>query len=96
MKTMTAAALLIALSAATPALADDQGNANAEQQTQPVPNRGGTAGGPAHDAGRAPAASGTVRNTQDFDASAKHGNSNFPERPESQHNHGSTSGGTRN
>lgn len=42
MKTMTAAALLIALSAATPALADDQGNANAEQQTQPTPNRGGT------------------------------------------------------
>jgi uncharacterized protein YdeI (BOF family) len=50
MKTMTAAALLIALSAATPALADDQGNANAEQQTQPTPNRGGTSGGPAHDA----------------------------------------------
>jgi uncharacterized protein YdeI (BOF family) len=49
MKMTTLAAMLIALGAATPAFADDQGNANAEQQTQPTPNRGGTAGGPAHD-----------------------------------------------
>lgn len=49
MKLSTVAALLLALSAASPAFADDQGNANAEQQTQPTPNRGGTAGGPAHD-----------------------------------------------
>jgi uncharacterized protein YdeI (BOF family) len=49
MKTTIVAALLIALGAASPAFADDQGNANAEQQTQPTPNRGGTAGGPAHD-----------------------------------------------
>lgn len=96
MRSFSVAAALVALALAGPAYATDGNNANAEQQTQPVPNRGGTAGGPAHDAGRAPAASGTVRNTQDFDASAKHGNSNFPERPESQHNHGSTSGGTRN
>ena len=44
--------------AATPALADDQGNANAEQQTQPTPNRGGTSGGPAHDV--RPEETGTV------------------------------------
>ena len=49
MKTTIVAALLIALGAASPAFADDQGNANAEQQTQPTPNRGGTSGGPAHD-----------------------------------------------
>jgi len=50
MKIATIAAVLTALAAAVPAVADDQGNANAEQQTQPTPNRGGTSGGPAHDA----------------------------------------------
>lgn len=35
LKTLIAAALLTAT--ALPALADDQGNANAEQQTQPTP-----------------------------------------------------------
>ncbi|MDP4021154.1 hypothetical protein Q8W71_00835 [Methylobacterium sp. NEAU 140] len=49
MKTMTLAAMLIALGTAAPAFADDQGNANAEQQTQPTPSRGNTSGGPAHD-----------------------------------------------
>jgi hypothetical protein len=49
MKTTILASMLIALGAASPAFADDQGNANAEQQTQPTPNRGGTSGGPAHD-----------------------------------------------
>ena len=49
MKITILAAMLIALAAASPAMANDQGNANAEQQTQPTPNRGGTSGGPAHD-----------------------------------------------
>ncbi|MBX9933476.1 MAG: hypothetical protein K2Y56_18440 [Methylobacterium sp.] len=49
MKTLTAAAALILLGLASPVLADDQGNANAEQQTQPTPSRGNTSGGPAHD-----------------------------------------------
>ena len=29
------------------------------------------------------------------DSSSKHGNANFPERPEDQHGHGTTSGGPR-
>lgn len=29
------------------------------------------------------------------DSSSKHGNANFPERPEHQHGHGTTSGGPR-
>ena len=45
----TLAAAVLALALAGPASATDAGNANAEQQTQPTPNRGGTAGGPAHD-----------------------------------------------
>ncbi|OHV18311.1 hypothetical protein BK022_00070 [Methylorubrum extorquens] len=48
LKTLIAAALLTAT--ALPALANDQGNANAEQQTQPTPSRGSTAGGPSHGA----------------------------------------------
>ena len=48
LKTLIAAALLTAT--ALPALADDQGNAHAEQQTQPTPSRGNTAGGPSHGA----------------------------------------------
>lgn len=48
LKALTTAALLTF--AALPALADDQGNANAEQQTQPTPSRGNTAGGPSHGA----------------------------------------------
>ncbi len=46
LKALTVAALLAV--AATPALANDAGNANAEQQTQPTPSRGNTAGGPSH------------------------------------------------
>ena len=49
MKIAAVATLLMAFGAASPAFANDQGNANAEQQTQPTPSRGGTAGGPAHD-----------------------------------------------
>ena len=56
---MTLAAMLVALGVASPAFADDQGNAMAEQQTQPTPNRGGTSGGPAHDS--RPGETGTVR-----------------------------------
>ncbi|MEE7455948.1 hypothetical protein MPAR162_15225 [Methylorubrum populi] len=48
LKALTVAALLAF--AATPALANDDGNANAEQQTQPTPSRGNTAGGPSHGA----------------------------------------------
>jgi uncharacterized protein YdeI (BOF family) len=59
MKITILAAMLIALAAASPAMANDQGNANAEQQTQPTPNRGGTSGGPAHDV--RPEETGTVR-----------------------------------
>lgn len=51
LKALTAAALLTF--ATLPALADDQGNANAEQQTQPTPSRGNTAGGPSHGADHA-------------------------------------------
>jgi hypothetical protein len=58
MKITILAAMLIALAAASPAMANDQGNANAEQQTQPTPNRGGTSGGPAHDV--RPEETGTV------------------------------------
>lgn len=39
---------------AAPASADE-GSANAERQTQPTPNRGGTAGGPSHGPGAPPA-----------------------------------------
>ena len=48
----TAALLTLSIGAlaSLPALADDQGNANAEQQTQPTPSRGNTAGGPSHGA----------------------------------------------
>lgn len=49
MKTMTTAAALLLLALSAPAFADDKGNANAEQQTQPTPSRGNTSGGPAHD-----------------------------------------------
>ncbi|WP_430912135.1 hypothetical protein [Methylobacterium sp. sgz302541] len=45
--TLLTIAMLSSL-AAVPALATDAGNANAEQQTQTTPNRGNTAGGPAH------------------------------------------------
>lgn len=96
MRSLLTAAALVAFALASPASATDGNNANAEQQTRPVPNRGGTSGGPAHDAGKAPVATGTVRNTEGIDASAKHGNANFPERSETQHNHGTTSGGPRN
>ena len=58
MKITILAAMLIARAAASPAMANDQGNANAEQQTQPTPNRGGTSGGPAHDV--RPEETGTV------------------------------------
>lgn len=46
LKTFIAATLVALL--AVPAFAADEGSGNAEQQTQPTPNRGGTAGGPAH------------------------------------------------
>lgn len=49
MRAMSVTTILIFLGVASPALAIDAGNANAEQQTKPAPNRGGTAGGPAHD-----------------------------------------------
>ena len=45
-KTLIAATLFALLAA--PAFAADEGSGNAEQQTQPTPNRGSTAGGPAH------------------------------------------------
>ena len=47
--TTAAAAVLLAMAA--PASAADEGGANAEQQTQPTPNRGSTAGGPGHGPG---------------------------------------------
>ena len=56
MRATTLTAALIALALAGPAFATDFNNANAEQQTQPVPNRGNTAGGPAHDVNRSAAA----------------------------------------
>lgn len=46
MKALTAVALLAVL--ASPALAKDEGGANAEQLSQPTPNRGSTSGGPSH------------------------------------------------
>lgn len=46
LKTLTAIALFVLLGA--PAFAADEGSGNAEQQNQPTPNRGSTAGGPAH------------------------------------------------
>ena len=46
LKTIIAAVLLALLG--TPAFAADEGGGNAEQQSQPTPNRGSTAGGPAH------------------------------------------------
>ena len=49
MKIAAVATLLMAFGAASPAFANDQGNADAAQQAQPTPSRGGTAGGPAHD-----------------------------------------------
>lgn len=51
-KALTAAAALLA-ALAMPALANDEGSANAEQQTQPTPSRGNTAGGPSHGADHA-------------------------------------------
>lgn len=49
MKYLMIAAIASALGLSVPAHATDEGNANAEQQTKPTPNRGGTSGGPAHD-----------------------------------------------
>lgn len=52
---------------------------------------------PTHEQGsRHPDATGSSHKDQGGDASAKHGNANYPERPETQHNHGGTSGGPRN
>lgn len=52
---------------------------------------------PTHEQGsRHPNATGSTVKDQTGDASAKHGNAQFPERSESQHNHGGTSGGPRN
>ncbi|WP_311274631.1 hypothetical protein [Methylobacterium sp. WCS2018Hpa-22] len=77
MKITTITALLIALSAAAPALADDQGNANAEQQTQPTPNRGGTSGGPAHDV--RPGEAGTVRSGERTGHDGRHSTETAPQ-----------------
>lgn len=41
-------------------------------------------------------ATGSTMKDQSGDASAKHGNAQYPERPEAQHGHGGTSGGPRN
>lgn len=79
MRVITVMAALVAVALAGPAFATDGGNANAEQQTRPVPNRGGTAGGPAHDAGMPMAAGemgqekgGASQRAGDHDASARH------------------------
>jgi uncharacterized protein YdeI (BOF family) len=74
---MTLAAVLIALAVASPAVADDQGNANAEQQTQPTPNRGGTSGGPAHDV--RPGETGTVRSGERTGHDGRHSTEAAPQ-----------------
>lgn len=71
MRATTLTAALIALALAGPAFATDFNNANAEQQTQPVPNRGDTAGGPAHDMSRS-AAAGDAGRTERSGASQEH------------------------
>lgn len=53
MRAITVAAALVTLALAGPVFATDGGNGNVEQQTQPVPNRGNTSGGPAHDVKKA-------------------------------------------
>ncbi|KQP91583.1 hypothetical protein ASF60_17335 [Methylobacterium sp. Leaf113] len=84
MKFTTVLPLLVALAAASPALADDQGNANAEQQTQPTPNRGGTAGGPGH----RPTAPDAMKTSAEAPA-AKEGHHHHPKdtAPASKHSH---------
>jgi hypothetical protein len=78
MKTTTLSALLIAFAMASPAVADDQGNANAEQQTQPTPNRGGTSGGPAHDA--RPGETGSTKSGERMDHGHPDGSDAKPSR----------------
>ena len=58
MRAITVAAALVTLALAGPVFATDGGNGNAEQQTQPVPNRGNTSGGPAHGVNKAQAEEG--------------------------------------
>ena len=78
MKIAALATLLMAFGAASPAFADDQGNANAEQQTQPTPNRGGTSGGPAHDA--RPGETGSTGSGERMDHAHPDGSASKPSR----------------
>ena len=77
MKITILAAMLIALAAASPAMANDQGNANAEQQTQPTPSRGNTSGGPAHDV--RPGEAGTVRSGERTGHDGRHSTETAPQ-----------------
>lgn len=84
------AVTLLALGAATPVLATD-GNSggNAEALNQPVPNRGNTAGGPAHDL--YPQSTATVRSGNR--SGSPDGNVDQPAR--AVPNSGQTTGGPR-
>lgn len=84
------AATLLALGAATPVLATDGNNGgNAEGLNWPVPNRGLTSGGPAHDLN--PQSTGTVRGGNR--SGSPDGNVDQPAR--AAPNSGQTTGGPR-